>query len=79
MSRRFLPIISRETVKCVEGWPANPLAPQAAPPSAQATPPKAIIAIKPNDLGLWKNWPQHPFRPECSDGDLELKRGKGEI
>jgi len=42
-------------VRCVDGCPARPLAPQAAPPRAQATPPNAIIAIIPNDRGLWKN------------------------
>lgn len=67
------PIIRREIVTWFEGGPAKPLAPHAAPPSEQATPPKAITAIKPNDFGLWNNWPQHPFLPECSEGDLKLK------
>lgn len=65
-----LPIINKDTVKCVVGGPAKPLAPRAAPPKAQATPPNATMAINPKDFGLWKNCPQHPFRPECSDGDL---------
>lgn len=61
-----------EIVRWVEGCPARPLAPHAAPPREHATPPNAIIAIIPNDLGLWKNCPQHPFRPECSEGDLQV-------
>ncbi len=69
-----LPIINSDIVRCEEGWLARPLAPHAAPPRAHATPPNAIIAINPRDFGLWKNWPQQPFRPECSEGDLERKK-----
>lgn len=73
------PIINREIVTWFEGGPANPLAPHAAPPSEHATPPKAITAIKPNDFGLWNIWPQHPFLPECSDGDLKWKLKRNSI
>lgn len=39
------PIINRAAVKCDAGGPANPVAPSAAPPKAQATPPSATTAI----------------------------------
>ena len=41
-----LPIISKAAVKCELGGPARPVAPNAAPPKAQATPPRATTAIK---------------------------------
>ena len=37
-----LPIINRAAVKCDVGGPAKPVAPSAAPPNAQATPPEMI-------------------------------------
>lgn len=64
-----IPIINKAAVKCEDGGPANPVAPRAAPPKAQATPPRATTAITARNGGPANHWPQHPL-PERSDGDL---------
>lgn len=42
-----LPIIRSAAVKCDVGGPASPVAPRAAPPNAQATPPSKKWTVKP--------------------------------
>lgn len=66
----LLPIISNAAVKCELGGPAKPVAPNAAPPKAHATPPSATTAITARNGGPANHWPQHPL-PERSEGDLK--------
>lgn len=51
------------------------MAPSAAPPKAQATPPNATTAINARNGGPANanHCPQHPL-PERSDGDLKIQK-----
>lgn len=62
--------MSRAAVRWDVGGPAKPVAPNAAPPSAHATPPNATTAMTARNGGPANHWPQHPL-PERSDGDLK--------
>lgn len=68
-----LPIISSTAVRWDVGVPTKPVAPSAAPPRAQAMPPKATTAIKARNIGPEKHRPQQPL-PDRSEGDLKLQK-----
>lgn len=51
------------------------MAPNAAPPSAQAKPPSATTHITARSGGPANHCPQQPL-PDLSDGDLQMNRAK---
>lgn len=68
----YLPVISKAAVKCDVGGPASPVAPRAAPPSAQAKPHRATTKMTARNGGPANHFPQQPF-PDRSEGDLQRK------
>lgn len=67
--------MSNAAVRWEAGGPAKPVAPNAAPPSAHATPPNATTAMTARNGGPANHWPQHPL-PERSEGDLQNNQKK---
>jgi len=54
------------------------VAPKAAPPRAQATPPRATTAMRARSGGPANHWPQQPF-PDLSEGDLKIEQNGKQI